>query len=233
MRKCLDGLMTLAQRHRQALCEAASAAGPDAPTLCEGWDVRDLLIHLVVRDARPDVAIAMVVSPLSSHADNVQATLAALPFGELVDRVRSGPPRWSPAAAAPIDGAMNVAEFLIHTEDIVRATGEHGEAVSSTGRGASNSQTPYADDTVEAAWTLLRRAGRLFYRASPTGVVAVANGVGRAALRRPPKGRGSIILQGAPVELLLHAFGRRDHCAVDVIGDASEVTAFRTALESA
>ena len=75
--------MTLAQRHRRALCEAALMAGPDAPTLCEGWVVRDLLVHLVVRDSRPDAALAMVVSALSSHADSVHAELEALPFADL------------------------------------------------------------------------------------------------------------------------------------------------------
>lgn len=217
--------MTLAQRHRRDLCEAALAAGPTAPTLCEGWLIRDLLVHLVVRDSRPDAALAMVVSPLASHAESVHAELEALPFADLVERVRSGPPRWSPAALAPIDGAMNVAEFLIHTQDIVRAGGD--------GEVPSGHDTSYDQDTVDAAWTLLRRGGRLFYRTSPVGVVAVAPGTGRAALRRPPRGHGSVILRGEPVELLVHAFGRRDHCAVETLGDTADVDAFRAKTEPA
>lgn len=219
--------MTLAQRHRRALCEAALTAGPSAPTLCEGWDVRDLLVHLVVRDARPDAALAMVVPPLASHAETVQSELAALPFEDLVERVRSGPPRFSPAALAAVDGAMNVAEFLIHTEDILRA------AAGRDGDTSTASESTYDQDTVDAAWTLLRRAGRLFYRTSPVGVVAVAPGTGRAPLRRPPRGYGSIVVNGEPVELLLHAFGRRDHCAVEVLGDASDVDAFMAASKPA
>lgn len=218
--------MTLAQRHRHALCDAALAAGPDAPTLCEGWAVRDLLVHLVVRDSRPDAALAMVLPPLAPHAESVRSDLAALPFADLVDRVRSGPPRWSPAAFAPIERVMNVAEFLIHTEDIVRAS-ENGN------EGPSGPETTHATDTMDAAWTLLRRGGRLFYRTSPVGVVAVAAGWGRAALKRPATGHGSVILEGTPVELLLHAFGRRSNCIVEVLGDVSDVATFTSAIEAA
>ena len=32
----------LAQLERQALCSTFSSVGPDAPTLCEGWDAADL-----------------------------------------------------------------------------------------------------------------------------------------------------------------------------------------------
>lgn len=210
--------MTLAQRHRHALCDAALSAGPDAPTLCEGWRVSDLLVHLVVRDSRPDAAVAMLVPALATHAERVQSELSSLPFADLVERVRSGPPRWSPAAVSAVDGALNVAEFLIHHEDIVRAGSNEVE------------RTTYATDSIDAAWTLLRRAGRLFYRASPVGVVAVAPGTGRAALRRPPRGHGSVIVSGEPVELLLHAFGRRAECNVQVLGDTRDVDAFTAAF---
>ncbi len=219
--RCLDVTMTLAQRHRQSLCDAARSAGPDAPTLCKGWNVRDLLVHLVVRDSRPDAALAMVVPPLATHGERVQSQLEALPFADLIERVRSGPPRWSPASMSAVDGAVNVAEFLIHREDIVRADN------------AVRDGTTYSPETIDAAWSLLRRGGRLFYRASPVGIVAVAPGTGRAALRRPPRGYGSVIVSGEPVELLLHAFGRRGHCGVQVLGDTRDVDAFTATFASA
>ena len=37
---------SLARRERDALCDLALLLGPDAPTLCEGWDARDLVTHL-------------------------------------------------------------------------------------------------------------------------------------------------------------------------------------------
>ncbi len=207
--------MTLAQRHRQALCDTATGAGPEAPTLCEGWQVKDLLAHLIVRESRPDAALAMALPALSAYATSVHAELAAAPLESLVERVRSGPPRWSPARLPPVDHAINVAEFVIHTQDIVRAGPQHD---------VTQIEHLDTDDppTDVAAWSLLRRAGRLFYRTSTVGVVAHAPGFGRAALRRPPRGASSIIVTGAPVELLLHAFGRTEHCAVQVSGADDE-----------
>ncbi|MGI4896080.1 MAG: maleylpyruvate isomerase family mycothiol-dependent enzyme [Janthinobacterium lividum] len=92
-----------AVRERQSLCDDALAAGPDASTLCEGWTVRDLLVHLVRRDG------------------GRRRDLAGLPFDALVKRFRSGPPAFSPARWAPIDALMNGAEFYVHHEDVRRA----------------------------------------------------------------------------------------------------------------
>ena len=36
----------MAQRERQQLADLMASVGPDAPTLCEGWTVRDLAAHL-------------------------------------------------------------------------------------------------------------------------------------------------------------------------------------------
>lgn len=40
----------LARRERHQLCDLALQVGPDAPTLCDGWTVFDLIAHLVVRE---------------------------------------------------------------------------------------------------------------------------------------------------------------------------------------
>ena len=39
---------------REALADALASAGPDAPTLCEGWTAHDLAAHLIAREHRPD-----------------------------------------------------------------------------------------------------------------------------------------------------------------------------------
>ena len=44
----------LARSERAALSELLELVGPDHPTLCEGWQSRDLLNHLLMRDRRPD-----------------------------------------------------------------------------------------------------------------------------------------------------------------------------------
>ena len=41
----------LSRSERAALCNSALEAGESAPTLCGGWDVKDLVVHLLVRHA--------------------------------------------------------------------------------------------------------------------------------------------------------------------------------------
>ena len=44
------GRMSLAQSERAQLADLFVTLGPDQPTLCEGWDTQDLLVHLLVRE---------------------------------------------------------------------------------------------------------------------------------------------------------------------------------------
>ena len=43
----------LARRERHELCDLALTVGEDAPTLCGDWIVKDLVVHLLVRENRP------------------------------------------------------------------------------------------------------------------------------------------------------------------------------------
>ena len=47
--------------------------------------------------------------------------MAEQDFTALVERVRNGPPRWSPMALPPLDRALNTLEYFVHHEDIRRA----------------------------------------------------------------------------------------------------------------
>ncbi len=96
------------------------AVGPDAPTLCDPWRVRDLAAHLIIRETRPDLAAGMFVPRLGARLERAQDELAATDFAELVERVRSGPPRWSAAGVPAVDEAMNRMEFFVHHEDVLR-----------------------------------------------------------------------------------------------------------------
>ncbi|WP_461165505.1 TIGR03085 family metal-binding protein [Tsukamurella serpentis] len=108
-----------ARIERAALVEAARAAGPDAPTLCGDWTVRELLAHLVLREGRPDALPGIVVGALSGYTERVQTRIAARPVDELIDAVAAGPPRLSPFRL--IDATVNLGEYFVHTEDIRRA----------------------------------------------------------------------------------------------------------------
>lgn len=167
------------------------AAGPDAPTLCGTWTVRDLAAHLIVRERRPDAAPGILLRPLAGRLESVQAKVSVQPFEHLLDLVRTGPPWWSPLK--PVDALANLSEMFVHHEDVRRA--ESGWE-----------PRELAAEDEDRLWKLLRRMGRMAYRKSPVPImlatpdgrsVAVVSGDGPA-----------VTLTGTPSELLLHAFGR-------------------------
>jgi uncharacterized protein (TIGR03085 family) len=115
--------MTSAQRERAALVETMRAVGPDAPTLCEGWTTRDLAAHLVVRERRLDATPGIAIPFLAGYTDKVQRQIAAsTDWDELVDKIASGPPLFSPFKL--LDPVANMDEMYIHHEDVRRAQSE-------------------------------------------------------------------------------------------------------------
>jgi uncharacterized protein (TIGR03085 family) len=206
---------------RDRLADVLLQAGPDAPTLDEGWLARDLAVHLLVREARPDAGLARlaaarlpsaVTGRLSRHAERVEGALAAQPFEELVARFRGGPPRWTPLAVPAVEAAANATEFYVHAQDVRRAQEGWGPEELRPGQR-------------EALWKGLRRTARLLYRRSPVGVVLVVPAGPRAVVRR---GEESVAVTGQPEELVLHAFGRTSVAQVEVTGAPSAVAAFAT-----
>lgn len=199
---------------RQLVAATATRLGPDAPTLCHPWTVRDLVAHLVVRESRPD-ALPGVIAPLRAlqrHTQSVQDELAARGLEELLDRFRSGPPVWWPTRLPPLDRAVNTTELAIHHEDMVRAQ-------------PGWEPTDLPQDVQAQLWRTLPIVGRMHYRSAPTGIVVVAPGHGRAGLRRPPSDGGTVVLRGAPMELVLHAFGREEHATVLIEGADDDIAA--------
>ena len=204
------GGSTVAARERHALCNLMDEVGPEAPTLCAGWTARDLVAHLVVRESRPDVAGGILLPALARYTDRVQSSIAQRPWTELVDRVRSGPPWWSPWRLPWVGDLGNTMEFFVHHEDVRRArTGWEPRPTDSRRAGV--------------LWGLLR-AARVLYRKSPVGVVLrTPDGSERTARR----GERSVTVVGSPEELTLHAFGR-DQAIVDIEGDQVAVAALRS-----
>ena len=96
----------LARTERAALCDLALEVGPDAPTLSGDWTVKDLVVHLLVREGSP-AAVGIVVSPLAPLTEAASARLARHDLAELIGRLRSGPPLWSPMRLPAVDRAMN------------------------------------------------------------------------------------------------------------------------------
>ena len=200
-------MSTHAKRERLLLADLLEAEGPDAPTLCEGWNTRDLAAHVVVRERRADAAGGLLIKPLAPRLERVQAEFAEKPYEELIQLIRTGPPRFSPFSLKQIDEASNTVEFYVHTEDVRRAQPDW---------------TPRTLDPVfqDALWTRLERTARLAGRGAPTGLV----------LRRPDgqtavahRGTPVVTVTGEPSELLMFALGRQKTADVELEGDKDAI----------
>ena len=112
---------SMSRTERAALCNTALEAGEQAPTLCGIWTVKDLVIHLLVRERDPIGAAGILVPRLEELTNRAERRLSGQDFSSLVERVRRGPPRWSPMSLPLLDGALNTLEYFVHHEDIRRA----------------------------------------------------------------------------------------------------------------
>ena len=202
--------MTAAQRERAALVETMRSVGPDAPTLCGEWTTRDLAAHLVVREGRLDTTLGIAVPFLAGYTEKVRRQAAeSTEWDELLDRIASGPPLYSPFKV--LDPVANMGEMFIHHEDVRRAqTGWEPR--------------PLDDATVRALGRGLPIMARLTLAKAPA----------RLALRTPQGkdvvtlGRGpELTITGEPQELLLFISGR-DAVRLTFDGDPETVDAVRT-----
>ena len=200
-------MSTHAKRERLLFADLLENAGPEAPTLCEGWRTRDLAAHTVVRERRADAAGGLLIKPLAARLERVQAEFAAKPFEELIQLIRTGPPRLSPMALKQVDEAANTVEYYLHSEDIRRAAPDW---------------TPREPDSVfqDALWKRLEGTARVFGRRSPVGLV-LRRPNGQTAVAR--KGTPVVTVTGEPNELLLYASGRQRVARVEEEGDKEAV----------
>ncbi|MEW2031725.1 TIGR03085 family metal-binding protein [Streptomyces roseifaciens] len=200
-------MSTHAQRERLFLADLLESAGPDAPTLCAGWRARDLAAHVVVRERRADAAAGIVLKPLAARLERVQAEFAAKPYEELIQLIRTGPPRLSPYALKQVDEAANTVEFYVHAEDVRRAQPDWA---------------PREVDPVfaDALWARLERAARVLGRRSPVGLV-LRRPDGRTAVAR--RGAPVVTVTGEPGELTLFVFGRQAAARVELDGEKDAV----------
>ncbi|MFF2654371.1 TIGR03085 family metal-binding protein [Streptomyces sp. NPDC058045] len=196
-------MSTHAKRERLLLADLLESAGPDAPTLCEGWQTRDLAAHVVVRERRADAAAGMFVKPLSARLDRVQGEFAAKPYEELVQLIRTGPPRFSPFSLKQVDEAANAVEFYVHAEDVRRAQPDW------TARGLD----PVFADVL---WARLERTARMLARKAPVGLV-LRRPDGRTAVAH--RGTPVVTVTGEPGELTMFTFGRQGVADVQQEGE--------------
>jgi uncharacterized protein (TIGR03085 family) len=190
---------------RAALSDTFAERGPDQPTLCDGWRTRDLLQHLVLREAGP---VRRLLAGAAARGREAGWT-------ELIGQFRAGPPPGSPFRLPGADAAANLEEFFVHHEDVRRAT-----------PGWTRRELPI--EVEDAIWRRLSSPlGRVAVRRTDVGVGiqrvgtraadgAFADGE-RATLRAV---RPGVIITGLPSEILMFLFGRQAAADVDLHGPA-------------
>ncbi len=203
--------MTAAQRERRALVSTFREVGPQAPTLCEGWNTTDLAAHLVVRERRLDATPGIAVPFLAGYTAKVQDKVArSTSWDALVDKVASGPPIYSPFKL--LDPIANLGEMFIHHEDVRRAV--------------DGWEPRKLDDST--AGQLRRQLGlmsRVMLSKLPAEIVLQTPAGDRIARA----GRGdTVIITGEPQELLLFVAGR-DAVRLEFAGAPESVAAVRAA----
>jgi uncharacterized protein (TIGR03085 family) len=192
------------------------AVGPDAPTLCTGWDARMLVTHLIRRErSLLEMGARARVPGLAGLAETAMANYASThDYADLVDTFAAGSPSYSPFTFGPIEEAVNLLEYVVHHEDVRRAVDPDAE--------------PRVLDPArsDAVFRRLRGAAKLTMRSAP-----VHAQLSTLAGQQVGAGRGpvTVVVTGEPVELALVAFGRQRAARVNYSGPEDAVAALAAA----
>jgi uncharacterized protein (TIGR03085 family) len=191
------------------MVETMRTVGPDAPTLCGDWTARDLAAHLVVRERRLDATAGVAVPFLAGYTAKVQRQVTqSTDWDELLDKIASGPPLYSPFKI--LDPVANMGEMFIHHEDVRRAK-------------AGWEPRPLDDATVKALSRGLPIMARLTLAKAPARVtIRTPQGKDLVSLGRGPE----LTITGEPQELLLFISGR-DAVRLTFDGEPETVEAVR------
>jgi uncharacterized protein (TIGR03085 family) len=197
----------MSRTERTALCDTALLVGADQPTLSGEWTVKDLVVHLLLREGHP-AAVGLVVPPLQGLLEAVSRRTARQDFTVLVERLREGPPFYSPFAVPKVDAMMNTLEFFVHHEDIRRAQ-PTWEPRHLSGR----------DEHV--LWKSISVAGKGLVRGSDCGVTLVRSDTGDRVVVNAAE--PMVEVRGLPGEVAMFVYGRKEQAKVDLDGPADAV----------
>ena len=201
--------MSTADAERAALCDLLDELGPSAPTLCEGWDTRDLATHLMVRDRDPKAMVGILVPKLQDLASKAMESQRDRPYDEIVAEVRAGAPKWSPLGLPGAKDVANLLEYVIHHEDVRRAQPDWGpRAVPAS--------------LADSVWKAVRFGSRATLRRAPDGVTLRRAGTDSSVTAK--KGALMVTVVGDPVELALFTSGRQRAARVDLAGDDAAIS---------
>jgi uncharacterized protein (TIGR03085 family) len=213
--------MRYARDERLALCALLDETGPREPTLCEGWTTRDLAAHLVLREHRPDAGLGVLGGPLAGHTRRLQRRLTErTSYQQLVQMIRTGPPRLSVFGLPGADERANAVEYFVHHEDVRRAR-------------AGWEPRKLDQGLTEMLWQRLRMA-KFMLRKAPVGVELARDdepepapgGRGGPRVRITAKARTPVVtVTGSPAELTMWVFGRTAAARVRLDGGQADVAA--------
>jgi uncharacterized protein (TIGR03085 family) len=194
---------------RAAMVEVCRQVGPAASTLCDGWTAQDVVIHMNLIEGRWDswgaVAIGKRVSRVQRVYDALVERERSRSWDDQLARLATGP-RHNPLRTQWLRDRMMPREYLIHTEDIRRANGI---------------DVAVSPDAQEVAWSRVGGlAKRMFLIDEPYGL-ELRHLDGRVITLKQGTPRATLV--GAPLELLLHIFGRTSVTKVELTGDSDAV----------
>ncbi len=199
----------MASTERDQLCDLALQLGQDEPTLCGDWTVKDLVVHLLIREGSP-AAVGITVSQLSGLTDLASRRLAGRDFTVLVERLRGGPPVYSPFRVGKVDKMFNTLEYFVHHEDVRRAQPAW----------EARELSPREEKLL---WKQISVGGKGLVRGAKVGVVLERADTGeRAVLKEHPS---SVVVRGLPSELVLYVYGRKDQADVAFEGADADIVA--------
>ncbi len=205
--------MTFSHSERLRLASLLLSKGPDAPTLCEGWDTRDLAAHLWIRENRLDAAAGMVISAVEDHLESTTTEVLERPYVDVVEDWRDGPGRFSPVRL--LDQWMNLAEHFVHHEDVRRGQWMVDRTLVAARDLSEDENDSLTKAVVTTAKVMLRNAKQ------PIRIIVP----GRMTLDIRPRGVefGDVVkVKGEPGEVLLWLFGR-DAVHLDITPKGAEV----------
>ncbi len=199
-------MTSFAKRERSAICQTLRKLGPDQPTLCQGWSTKDLLVHLIVRENRPDAAVGLFIPFLSSYTDSVSKKYSEKSFEDLIMIFENGPKSPSPFSLPKVDELANTFEFLVHHEDILRAQDNY-------------QPRKLSEEDAKFVWSRFTKSAVFFMRKIKVGVVAKTD-QGIYTLKR---GNDVVTISGNLIDLVMFAFGRKNTTEINFEGNPTAV----------
>jgi uncharacterized protein (TIGR03085 family) len=210
----LIGVSTHTIAERTALHDTLAEVGPEAPTLCTGWDTRMLLAHLIVRERSLVEQATRMRFPRAAHAAEraLKDFAATHSYAAMLAAFDRGAPFWSPFALPPAREIANLLEYAIHHEDVRRVD-------------PSARPRPLSLARQHAMFKRLRWFAHATMKDAPVPVEL------RWEAHSIRVGRGSdrAVVTGDPLELALFAYGRQPVAVVEYSGDPVAVAAIRGA----